>query len=464
MRLKKNDAIEILNESLATGGDYSEIYYQDNISHSYARRYKKVFRVSSSRTCGIGLRILKGDQVVYGYTSDLSKSSLLNLSKNLALGFSGDRIKTVTDLVKQVNKKICKIKKSHDQMTTQEKLSYLERGEKAAFEIDSKIQDVVVSLAEEDELVEIYNSDGIVTKDNRCRTRLALNAIATDGNSFQQSFEGPGKSVGLELLDEIDFEELGKKNARNAVALLTAEDGPSGDMPVVLGNYFGGVLFHEACGHPLEGSTISHGSSPFNGKLGKQIANPVVNAIDDGTIKNGWGSEDVDDEGIKPTKNQLIKDGVLTNYMVDRYTSRRIEGSKATGSCRRESYRYVPTTRMTNTYIDNGKNTPNEVISSVKEGIYCKGFTGGQVDPSTDKFVFTSDLAYTIKDGKIDKLIKPVSLIGYGYEILQRIDMVANDLSIAPGMCGASSGSCAVSVGQPTLRISKITVGGTKGE
>jgi TldD protein len=232
-------------------------------------------------------------------------------------------------------------------------------------------------------------------------------------------------------------------------------------MPVVLGNGWGGVLFHESCGHPLEGSAISHKTSPFTGKLGQTIATPVVNAYDDGTIPNAWGTEDMDDEGNAPTKNHLITDGVLTSYMLDRFTIRRIDSSLApTGSCRRQNYRFIPTTRMTNTYIDNGTSTKEEIIASVKDGIYCVGFTGGQVDPSTDQFIFTSDLAYVIKDGKIDHLIKPVSLIGYGYEILQRITMVANDLDRAAGVCGAASGSCYVEVGQPTLLVSKILVGG----
>ena len=463
MRINKNTAREVLDTCLATGGDYAEIYYQDSRTHSYTRRYRKVQNISSARTCGVGIRILKGVKLVYGYTSDLSKNSLLKLAKELSQGFDGDRIMSAPALKKKSIKNLNKIKIPHAAWETEKKIAYLEEGEKACFEVSDQIQDVKTGLFEEDEHVEIYNTEGYMYQDDRVRTRITILAIATDGKQFQVSFKGPGLSKGLELLEETDLVSIAKETAHEAVEMLTAPEGPSGEMPIVLGNCFGGVLFHEACGHPLEGSAISKNTSPFAGKVGEKIASDVVSAYDDGTIPNGWGTESVDDEGHLPTKNTLIKDGVLTSYMVDRFTSRRIEDSVSTGSCRRESYRYIPTTRMTNTYIGNGTSKPEDIIASVKDGIYCKAFSGGQVDPSTDEFIFTSDVAYLIKDGKIDHMIKPVSLVGYGYEILKRITMVGNDLGRAPGVCGAESGSCYVEVGQPTLLISSMLVGGKGG-
>ena len=465
MKFSKAVAMEILNEGLSSGADYAEIYYQDNRTHAYSRRFKKVYSVTSGRTCGVGIRLIQDKRQVYGYTSDLSKSSLMKLAKELSYGFDGERILTVSSLKEKKKKKnLTPIQISHSAWDEEKKLSYLEDGEKCAYAVSEKIQDVSVGLHEEDEHVEVYNSDGIIIQDDRTRTRLIVAVVASDGNQFQESYSGPGLAKGLELLDEVDFRTLCTESAKSALELLSAPEGPSGEMPVVLGNEFGGVLFHEACGHPLEGSAISRGESPFAGKLGEKIASDVVNAYDDGTIVNGWGTENFDDEGNEPTNNQLIKDGVLTSYMLDRYTARRISPElKATGSCRRESYRYLPTTRMTNTFIGGGKSTPEEIIAHVQNGIYCKGFTGGQVDPSTDQFIFTSDVAYVIKDGKLDHMIKPVSLIGYGYEILPRIEMVGNDCTRAPGVCGASSGSCYVEVGQPTLLISKMLVGGSGG-
>lgn len=464
MKFSKSLALEILNAGLTTGADYAEIYFQDSLSKRYTRRYKKVYNVTSGRTCGVGIRLLKGVKQVYGFTADLSKKSLLNLASSLAYGFDGERVKTATELKKKKFKNLNPIRIPHSAWTTEQKIAYLKEGEDVAFAYSDKVKDVITSLYEQDEHVEIYNSDGLFAADDRVRTRLMVSVTASDGEKFEDGYEGPGLSKGLELLEEVDFKKLAKQAAQEAVDLLSAPDGPSGEMPVVLGNAFGGVLFHESCGHPLEGSAICRATSPFTGKLGQKIASPIVNAYDDGTIPNGWGTENVDDEGNAPTRNQLIKDGVLVSYMLDRYTARRIDATKSpTGACRRENYSYLPTTRMTNTFIAAGDSDPKDIIASVKEGIYCKGFTGGQVDESTDQFVFTSDIAYTIKDGKLDHLIKPVSLIGYGYEILPRITMVGNDCERAPGVCGAASGSIYVEVGQPTLLISKMLVGGAGG-
>ena len=464
MTIKKSLALKVLNAALATGGDLAEIYYQDNRTHRYVRRFKKVDSVASSRECGVGIRILKGKQYVYGYTSDLSSKSLLQLADSLALGFEGERIKEVKNLKEKKHGNINPIKIPHSAWSTDKKLDYLKKGEDKAYSYSSQIQNFTGSLFEQDEHVEIYNSNGLYVSDERVRTRLAISVTATDGKQFQEAYSAPGLSKGLELLEEVDIEELTVDACKTAIELLTAEDSPSGNMPVVLGNSFGGVLFHEACGHPLEGSAIYRAASPFYGKRNTDIASKVVSAYDDGTIPNGWGSENVDDEGNEPTRNELIKDGVLTNYMVDEFTSRSIENSRPTGSCRRESYRYVPTTRMTNTFIAPGESDPKDIIASVKDGIYCKDFAGGQVDQSTDQFVFTSTTAYRIKNGKITHMIKPISLIGYGYEILPKITMVGNDISRAPGVCGASSGSCYVEVGQPTLLISSILVGGAGGK
>ncbi len=456
--------LKILNTCLSTGGDLAELYYQDNNTHAYTRRYKKVHAVTSSKICGVGLRILKDKKYVYGYTSDLSDNSLLKLAKSLAEGFEGKQEIKALPLKEKKHGNLNPIKISHDSWDTEKKIAYLKKGEDAAFAKSEQVQNVTTSLFEQDEHVEIYNSKGLYVEDERVRTRLMISVIASDGSNLQGAYDSRGLSCGLELLENTDFEALAVKTTETAIALLTAEDAPSGEWPVVLGNGVCGVLFHEACGHPLEGSNIYLKTSPFTGKIKQAIATDVVSAHDNGTIPNGWGTENVDDEGYEPTDNILIKDGILENYMVDEFTSRSIENTHPTGSCRRENYRYPPTTRMTNTYICNGASTPEEIIASVKDGIYCRDFSGGQVDPTTDQFVFTSTTAYRIKDGKIQNILKPISLMGYGYEILKRITMVANDGARAPGTCGASSGSCEVEVGQPTLLVSSILVGGTGGE
>lgn len=465
MLFTSKEALSILNALLQSGGDYAEIYFQDERTAGYRRRYRKVDSVSSGRTSGIGLRILKDDQTVYGYTASVGYEDVLRLAENLARGFDGTRILSVEKLAKKRIPNRNPVLIPHSEWSTKKKLDYLRKGEKEAFLFSDKVQDFLGSLYEEDEHIEIYNSDGVCFEDNRVRTHLTINVTATDGTQFQNSYQMPGLSCGLELLERTDIVSLARQCAKLAIALLSAPSSPSGEMPVVLGKGFGGVLFHEACGHPLEGSAIADKTSPFHDKIGQSIASPCVNAVDDGTIANGWGTENIDDEGVLPTRNQLIKDGVLVNFMLDRLTARKVDKTrKPTGCCRRESYRYLPTTRMTNTFIDNGKDDPKDIIASVKDGLYCEDLSGGQVDSSTDKFIFTSTTAYRIKDGKIAHLVRPVSLTGYGYEILKRITMVGNDLQRAAGECGASSGSCCVEVGQPTLLISKILVGGEGGE
>ena len=246
--------------------------------------------------------------------------------------------------------------------------------------------------------------------------------------------------------------------------MLTADPCPSGKMPVVIGNGWGGVLFHESCGHPLEASAVSKGLSCFSqNKIGDFIASPIVSAVDDSTMPSQWGSIDIDDEGNLGTKRLLIKNGKLNDYMIDDLNGRRMN-REGNGACRRQNYRYIPTSRMSNTYICNGKSTPEEIIKATKLGLYAVSFNGGSVDPTTGEFNFGCSEAYIIRDGKVCEPVKGATLIGKGFEILKKIDMVANDLDLAQGMCGASSGSIRTNVGQPTLRVSEVTVGGRGGE
>lgn len=460
--ISKKLALDVLNESLKSGAEFAELYIQNKYVHAISLSFRRVDSISSKLIYGCGLRLIKGDSQVYGYTSDLSRNSLMKLASSLSASFDGERIKEVKELRIVPNPKHHRPLKGHDSLSTEDKISCLKKAEKAMYDYSPLIMNASVSLLENDEDVFIYNSKGRLVKDNRVRTRLAVGAVASKDGQFETAFEGPGASKGLEFLDEIDIVELATECAKTACDLLDAPECPSGKMPVIIGNKFGGVLFHEACGHPLEATAISHNASVFAGKLGQKIASDVVTAIDDGTIENAWGSSNFDDEGNKTTKNVLIKNGVLVNYMVDDYDGKRLNLS-STGACRRESYKYKPVTRMTNTFIANGKSTKEEIIKATKYGLYCESFNGGSVDPATDKFNFTASKAYIVKDGKIDHLVRAASLVGYGYEILPKIDMVANDCARGEGMCGAASGSVPADVGQPTLRVSEMTVGGRGG-
>ncbi len=459
--MDKHFARKVLDAALATGADYAELYVQNKTKHVIDINYKRVDGVTTRLIYGAGLRLMRGVKQVYGYTSDLTEASLMDLAAKLSASFDGTRVLTAGEF-EQKSGNGHKPEKPHDTMTTEAKIEYLKKGEAAMYAVSPSVVNAMCRLIESDEAVEIFTVTEKVCRlvtDTRTHTRLYGMATAGRDGDFESVGFGPGLACGLELLDNVDYAAEAEKTAKTAVALLDAPECPSGKMPVVIGNKFGGVLFHEACGHPLEGTAISHATSPFAGKLGQKVASDVVTAIDDGTINHGWGSENYDDEGEPSTRNVLIENGVLKSYMIDNFDGRRM-GMRSTGACRRESYKLMPTTRMTNTFIGAGKSTPEEIIKATKYGIYCVSFNGGSVNPATDKFNFTSSETYMIRDGKIAELVKSPCLVGFGYEVLQKIDMVANDLGLAAGMCGAASGQIYVAVGQPTLRVSEITVGG----
>jgi TldD protein len=315
---------------------------------------------------------------------------------------------------------------------------------------------------DEEQNVLIANSEGKFVEDRRVRSRLAIQSIAAEGNQMQTGFYGPGAHKGFEFMENLNLEHYAKEASRIAVTMLGADPCPSGKFPVIIDNEFGGVIFHEACGHGLEATFVSKENSVFTNRIGEKVASDVVTYIDDGTLSNEWGSITIDDEGEKACKNVLIEDGILKGYLIDKLGGRRM-GMESTGSGRRQSYRFAPTSRMTNTYIANGKSTPKEIVSNTEYGIYTKYMGGGQVNTTTGDYNFAVMEAYLVKDGKIGKPLKGATLIGNGPKTLQLVDMVGNNLDHGAGMCGSLSGSIPVNVGQPMIRVSEMTVGGTKG-
>ena len=306
----------------------------------------------------------------------------------------------------------------------------------------------------------ICNTEGVFTEDRRVRTRLSVSAVASDGRENQVGSESPGAAMGFEIFDtRIDPEKSAKAAATTAITMLHAESCPAGVYPVVIDNGFGGVIFHEACGHSLEATSVAYGLSEFCGKLGEQIAASCVTAVDDGTIPGEWGSLHIDDEGMPTTRLVLIKDGILLNYMIDKLGGRRMNMAP-TGSGRRESYAWAPTSRMRNTYIAAGNDDEAEMIATMGTGLYAKKMGGGSVNPATGEFNFAVQEGYWVEDGKIVRPVRGASLIGKGGEVLRRIDRVGRDMKMAQGMCGSRSGSIPTNVGQPMIRVSSLTVGG----
>ena len=464
--ISKSLALLVINEALSTGADYAEIFYEDSRAYSLSIENGEVKTSSSNSLCGVGLRLLKQNQCIYGYTNDLSKKGLLALANSLNKSFHDKRLITVEKFEQIRCKNRNPVNNSYEGISREEKIALVREGIKEIEEMkDPRIVRYIGSFADNHRFVAIFNSKGKWFKRDTEFGRLAYVVVVADQNGFETSFEGPGAQQDISYFktDKVNPRKAARKAAETALKNLTAKECPSGKMPVVIGNGWGGVLFHESCGHPLEASAIAKGLSCFTGKEGEMIASPLVSAVDDSTIPQAWGSIDIDDEGNLGTKRQLIKNGKLTNFMIDDLNGRRMN-REGNGACRRQNYRFCPTSRMSNTYIENGKSTPEEIIAATKLGLYAVGFAGGSVDPTTGEFNFGCSEAYIIRDGKVCEPVKGATLIGKGFEILKNIDMVGNDLDLGQGMCGAASGSIRTNVGQPTLRISEVTVGGRGGE
>ena len=345
----------------------------------------------------------------------------------------------------------------------QDKIKVMKTAYKSAKDYNSEISQVSVGYLDKEQNILIANTEGLYVEDKRVRTRLSVTSVASRGSENQTGHEGPGACKGFELFEEIDPAYYGKEASRVAYTMLNAKSCPAGKMTVAIDNGFGGVIFHEACGHSLEATSVAKGNSVFTDKIGQQIASSKVTAIDDGTLPNHWGSANIDDEGTKTQRNVLIENGVLKSYMVDKLNGRRMK-SKPTGNSRRQSYKFAPTSRMTNTFIAPGNDKVEDIIKSIDKGLYARKMGGGSVNPVTGEFNFAVSEGYLVENGEIKEAVRGASLIGKGSDVLMNIDMVGDNLAQAQGMCGSVSGSIPTNVGQPMIRVKEITVGGRSEE
>lgn len=460
--LTKEILSEVLQEALRFGGDFAEIFEERKFISGYGMLNGVVEDSGNMLRYGVGIRVYQGVHSVYAYTNDASKENLLETAGTLSASIGGKKQKKVVELEEIIYENVHKIEKYPSQYDAAYKIAIMQRANDAAFAYDACIEKVITSYKDEEQQIVIANSEGRYISDTRIRTRMAVNAIARDGELVQNGTKAPGAALGLEFYEQCKPEDIGTEAARIAKVMLHAQDCPSGIMDVVIDHGFGGVIFHEACGHALEAAAVAKHQSIFANKLGEKIASEVVTAIDDGTIPNAWGSSNIDDEGNFTTRNVLIENGILKHYMVDTLNARRMQ-SQITGCARRESYKYEPVSRMTNTFLVNGTSSFEELIKATKYGLYAKNLGGGSVDPSTGDYNFAVLEGYLIENGNITKPLKGATLIGNGAKTLLDIDMVANNLKRAQGMCGASSGSIPTDVGQPTIRVRNMLVGGKDG-
>ena len=452
---------EVLEKALSTGGDFSEIFLEDTVRNNIKMVDGKVDSSVSGRDFGIGIRIFKGFNCVYAFTNDASRESLLETAYKAAcaIGNIYERRGLDINLTERVCSNIHPIMYVPSSVAAARKVKEMKKANDAAKGYSNEIAQVTVNYTDVDQKVLIANSEGILTNDRRIRSRIAISSVASNGVENQIGSQSPGRKMGFEMFDILDVEMFGREASKTAVTMLHAPMCPAGKMPVVIDNGFGGVIFHEACGHALEATSVAKGNSVFTGKLGEKIASDKVTAIDDGTMANLWGSINIDDEGTPGRKNVLIENGILKGYMIDKLNSRRME-MDITGSGRRESYKFAPTSRMTNTFIAPGNDDERDIIASMQNGLYAKKMGGGSVNPVTGEFNFAVVEGYLIKNGKVDSPVRGATLIGKGSEVLFNIDMVGKNLEHGQGMCGSASGSVPTNVGQPMIRVSEMTVGG----
>lgn len=459
--MEKNLAEEIINAGLDAGATFVEIFEEESRHSSLTLKDKAIESATAGTNYGIGLRLLFGTEVLYAFTSDNSASSLHQMVKALTFGRVPGKI--VKPLAFLPQKNICDYSQNHFKdpriLGQATKINYLKIADATARSISPSIVQVSTSIIDSCSDISIINSEGLNIETKRARCRANIFVTAEKGNERQTAHEAPGALGGYEFLETISFEDLAKESAERALRVLDAGYINGGKMPVIMGNAFGGVIFHEACGHPLETESIRKNASPFCGKLGEQIAHPCLTAIDDGTLQGVWGSLEIDDEGTPTERTVLIENGILKSYLSDRIGAEQV-GVKRTGSARRESYQYAPVSRMRNTFIAQGDSSTEDMLASVDNGLYAIKMAGGSVNPATGEFNFAVEEGYAIRNGKLAEPVRGATLIGKGHEILPKISMVGNDLELAAGMCGASSGAVPVTVGQPTLKVDEILVGG----
>ena len=457
--ISKALAEEVLSCAISTGADFAELYGENTRNNSVSMVDGKIERVGDNLLSGVGIRAFLGTRTVFASTSDITREGLLRCAATVAVAMGEIKQDICVNLSESVFPNIHPVQIVPSSVDAARRADLLREGCFAAKEYDESISQVSGTLMSVDHSILVANTEGLYTTNRSIRTRMAIQAVASKNGENQSGSDSPGAGMGLEFFNLHSPKEIGREAARQATVNLRASYCPAGVMTVAIENGFGGVIFHEACGHSLEASSVAIGASQMAGKLGQQIANPKVTAIDDGTIPNAWGSVNIDDEGTPTQRNVLIENGILKSYMVDRLGARRM-GVAMTGSGRRQSYLFEPTSRMTNTFIDNGPDKNEDIIASIENGLYCRKMGGGSVNPLTGAFNFAVTEGYLVRNGKICEPVRGASLIGTGSEILQNIDMVGQNLATAQGMCGSSSGSIPTDVGQPLIRVSTITVGG----
>lgn len=460
----ENDLQNYLSEALSNGGDYADLYFECLSTSSISIDESIVKTATQGVTLGVGVRVISGERTGYAYSDDLSPEKIRKAAKVAAYIAKGPSEIEITPLEEAQRRNLYPVLVAPGETSLAERVDLVKRADKAARNADPRIFQVQASFADSVRYILVATSDGTLTFDRQPMARLNVTALAREGNGTpQRGYAGGGGRVGMEsFLTEKTPEHFAAEAVRQALVQLEAVPAPAGEMTVVLGPGWPGVLLHEAVGHGLEADFNRKGVSAFSGRLGQQVASRLCTVVDDGTMHSLRGSINMDDEGQETQQNVLIENGILRGYLQDKLSSR-IMRSHSTGSGRRESYKHIPMPRMTNTFMLAGEHEPDEIIRSVPKGLYCANFGGGQVDITSGNFVFSASESYLIEDGKITRPVRGATLIGNGPEALKYVSMVGNDLKLdeGVGVCGKEGQSVPVGVGIPTVKLDKMTVGGT---
>jgi TldD protein len=462
--ITERDLESYLSEALSAGGEYADLYFEYLATSSIGMDEGIVKNASQGVELGVGVRVLVGERTGYAYSDDLSPDKIRKAARVAARIAQGPSTIVKTGFEEARKHNLYPMLRSPHETGLTERVELVKRADAAARAADSRVFQVQAGYADSLREVLIASSDGRLSYDRQPMARMSVSVLARQGEGEpQHGHSGGGGRVALDFfLTDKPPEYFAKEAVRQAIVQLDAVDSPAGEMTVVLGPGWPGILLHEAVGHGLEADFNRKGVSAFSGRIGQQVASPLCTVIDDGSIGSRRGSLNVDDEGTPTQQNVLIENGVLRGYLQDQLAGRLMK-SHSTGSGRRESYQHIPMPRMTNTYMLAGQSDPEEIIRSVPRGVYCTSFGGGSVDITSGNFVFSATESYLIEDGKITRPLRGASLIGNGPEALKYVSMVGNDLKLdeGVGICSKEGQHIPVGVGIPTVKIDRMTVGGT---
>jgi TldD protein len=451
-------AERVLDKALATGGDFAEVFAERRGGLAMSIDESRIESVQSGAEEGAGIRVLSGGTTYFAHVDGLDPADLERAAGEAAAALRGDQ--TAPRALEAVATASQPIAQRPEDVPVERKAALLRELDERGRSQGGEVVQLSASYGEVRRQVEVANSEGLLCGDDRTRVRLAAQVVARRGDAVETGMETLGAHRGFELLEE-DPAAVAESAGRKALTLLDAAPAPAGSMPVVVGGGFGGVLFHEMTGHGLEADHVQKGASVYAGKLGEQVAQPLLSAYDDGRLPGEWGTDGVDDEGTPTQKTLVVEDGRLTAFLYDRVRAGR-DGVPSTGNGRRESFRHLPIPRMTNTYIAPGEASPEEMIGEVEKGFYAVSFAGGQVDPATGDFVFGVSEGYLIEGGRVTKPCRGATLVGNCLEVLAAIDAVGNDFEMKTGYCGKGGQKVPVGTGQGHVRVAAMTVGGTQ--